>query len=79
MTLASFLAGILGPIIRPIIQEEIAKLKELITDQFGRLSTYEKYDIEAQQLIEQIAKANTPEERWAYVATLKEKRAKLNS
>lgn len=78
MTFTGFLAAVLGPIIRPIIREEIAELKDFISKQVVRLETYKKYDVEAQELIEQIAKANTSEERWAYVAKLKAKRPMLN-
>lgn len=73
-----FLTGLLASIIRPIIQDEIAKLKDYLAVQFQRNEIYDKYDKEALELIEQIAKANTSEERWAYVAKLKAKRASLN-
>lgn len=74
----AFLTGLLASIIRPIIQEEIGELKDFIAVQLQRNDIYQKYDLEAQEIIEQIAKANTSEERWAYVRRLKETRAKLN-
>ena len=72
------LVELLASIIRPIIVSEFDKFRVAILEQIKRNDIYEKYDLEAQQLIEQIAKANTSEERWAYVAKLKDRRAKLN-
>lgn len=70
---------LLASIIRPILVAEFQKLKDELLSQIKQKEIYEKYDLEAQQLIEQIAKANTSEERWAYVAKLKSSRAKLNT
>lgn len=52
-------------------------IKDFITTQIDRSEIYKQYDQEAQQIINQIAAANTSEERWAYVEKLKASRAKL--
>lgn len=75
--ITTFLTGLLSSIIRPIIQEEINKLTDVIQKALSREAIYKKYDQEATELIDLVAKANTPEERWAYVQTLKDKRASL--
>ena len=73
----AFLTSLLASIIRPIIEEQFAKLFDHLEKQSARLDIYKKYDEEAIALIDQVAKANTSEERWAYVHKLKEKRAGL--
>jgi len=72
--LTSFLTSLLADIIRPIIREEIQGLKNFIDNQVGRKEIYEKYDREAQELIERMASASTSEERWAILQELKNSR-----
>lgn len=76
--LTSFLTGLLSKIIRPIIQEELAKLQLFIADSVERRRIYEKYDKEAEELIKQAESATTTEEVRAHLRRLKETRAKLN-
>lgn len=73
------LVELLASIIRPVLVDEFTKLKNEFLAVMKQKEIYDKYDLEAQQIIEQIAKANTSEERWAYVAKLKSSRAKLNT
>lgn len=75
--LTKFLTGLLSSIIRPILQEEIAKLKGYLYEQNGRLQTYKKYDEEALELIEAANNATTTEEVRAHLRRLKETRARL--
>lgn len=73
-----FLTSLLASIIRPIIQEELQALKVFFLEQYQRNEVYEKYDREAEELIEAANKATTTEEVRAHLRKLKETRAKLN-
>lgn len=73
-----FLTGLLASIIRPLLKEQLEELKDYLAVQFQRNEIYDKYDAEAQELIESINKATTTEEVRAHVRRLKETRAKLN-
>lgn len=86
--MTAFLAGILGPIIRPLLREqlddlkefflnEITKLKNEVLDSRARLETYKKYDAEALQLIEAAETATTTEEVRAQLRRLKQSRARI--
>jgi len=72
-----FLTSLLSSIIVPIIDKKFNELLGFLKEQNSRLDIYKKADEEAIALIDQIAKANTSEERWAYVHKLKERRAGL--
>lgn len=76
--LTSFLTGLLGDILRPLIREEFQKLKLFIADSVERRRIYEKYDREAEELIKQAENASTTEEVRAHLRQLKDARAKLN-
>ena len=76
--LTSFLTGLLSSIIRPILVEELGKLKLHITDSVERRAIYEKYDKESLELIEQANQATTTEEVRAHLRQLKAARAKLD-
>ena len=78
MTFIGFLSSILGPIIRPIIQEELENFKSWVVDQWMRREAYQKYDDEAQALMEEMANASTSEERYAILQKLRNARALLN-
>lgn len=86
--MTAFLAGILGPIIRPLLREqlddlkefflnEITKLKNEVLDSRARLETYKKYDDEARELMDAMAKSNTSEERWAILQRIRNARPML--
>lgn len=76
--LTNFLTGLLSSIIRPIIQEELGKLKLHIADSIERKRIYEKYDREAQELISAMAEASTSEERYAILSRIRNARAVLD-
>lgn len=76
--LTSFLTGLLGDILRPLIREEFQKLKLHISDSVERRRIYEKYDREAEELIKQAENASTTEEVRAHLRRLKDARARLN-
>jgi hypothetical protein len=63
--MTAFLTGLLSSIIRPIIQAEIAELKQHIVDQVGRKDIYDKHDKKKLELAEEMAQADTKEERYA--------------
>lgn len=72
-----FLTGLLAKIIRPIIQAELAEFAQFITNAVERRKAFEKYDKEAQELLEEMASASTSEERWAVLQKFKNARAEL--
>lgn len=74
----NFLTGLLASIIRPIIREEVEKLKAFISQQYMLDKKFREYDQEVMELIDYAEKATTTEEVWAHVRRLKERRAKLN-
>ena len=76
--LTSFLTGLLGDILRPLIREEFQKLKLHIADSVERRRIYEKFDREAEELIKQAEQATTTEEVRAHLRSLKNARAKLD-
>jgi hypothetical protein len=74
--LTSFLTGLLSSIIRPILEDMFADLKLEIADSVDRKRTYEKYDIQAQDLTLKMANASTSEERFAILQQIKNARPK---
>ena len=77
LALETFLAGLLAKIIRPIIQEEIEKIAQVIRNSVERRKAFEKFDKEAQELVQEMADASTSEERWAVLQKFKNARADL--
>lgn len=84
----NFLVNLLTPIIRPIIQQELGKLREWFTgeleklkqealDSRARLDTFRKYDNEAHELMDAMARSNTSEERWAILQRIRNARPML--
>lgn len=57
-----FLTALLASIIRPIIQEEIAKLKDWVATQMGIKVGVEKIGVEAKGLMEELDNASSPTE-----------------
>lgn len=76
--LTSWLTTLLASIIRPIIEDEIAKLKAHLITQFELNRAFDQYDQEAQKLMEEMANASTSEERWAILQKIKNARTRLS-
>lgn len=74
-----FLTGLLASIIRPIIQKEIADLKDYIAKLYQRNEKWNEYDKELEKYLPALAGASTSEERWALLADLKSRRPRLDS
>ncbi len=77
--IGAIVTGILGPIIRPIIQEELAELKSFISELFHENQKYKEFDKEVDDYMPKLAAATLSEDRWALVQELKNKRASINS
>lgn len=74
----AWLTSLLASIIRPIIREEFQRLTLMVRDSIERKRIYEKHDKEAAELQEEMAAANTSEERYAILQKIKNSRARLN-
>jgi hypothetical protein len=74
--LTSFLTGLLSSIIRPILEDLFASLKLELMDSMDRKRSYEKFDVEAQELTLKMASASTAEERFAILQQIKNARPK---
>lgn len=73
------MTGLLASIIRPIIQEEMAKLIAQINELYKENKAYAEFDKEVEIYAPKLAEAGTSAERWALLQDLKDKRAKLLS
>lgn len=72
-----FLTGLLASIIRPLLREEIEKLKDFIVEREDRKEAFIEFDREADELIEAAGKATTTEEVKAHLRRLKATKARL--
>jgi F0F1-type ATP synthase membrane subunit b/b' len=82
--LTGFLTNLLRPIIKELIDEsrvwfedQIKEIRRLALESRARLEDYKKYDEEAQELINEMARSNTSEERWAILQRIRNARPVL--
>lgn len=78
MQLVPFLTGLLADVLRPIIREELGKVKEEIISSIERKDAFGEYDAEVNELMKEMANASTSEERWAVLQKFKNARARVH-
>jgi hypothetical protein len=76
--MTAWLTALLASIIEPILDRRLQRLESWAFDQSRRLQAYERFDREANELIEAAQNATTTEEVRAHLRRLRETRAKIN-
>lgn len=75
IALQGWLAGLLASVIRPIIEESIEKGLGKIREAAENRRAFEEIDAMTQELSEEMARAESAEERWAILEKIKRNRA----